>query len=351
MTQNHLTKDPNEHITSLATKESVAVIGAGFAGLSCANVLLKSHQSQSHEIDFTMYDSGNPPPQEINNDHNNNKDDEEVEEEEERKINAGLFFGELELPAAKQILEKLHLYDDYMKLINKKSTTTYSNINRDSDLGSSSMSFPRELLLHILRKSIPSEIIKYKKQLVKITYHQSNNNNNNKNNIKMYCHFLKVQNKKKKMKTYWRDTRNDDEDEEDVSLLTTVEGPFDYIIGADGVWSNCKKLSSAEFIHNNNNKDKIFLIGDARWVSEHWYHLGMSRIRRGANTAIQDGYELGQHLLELLLKKDDDCDEKEKRNLSSLLSKYSAYELWKWKMIRRLCVFVCIVSVLVAKMM
>ena len=55
---------------------------------------------------------------------------------------------------------------------------------------------------------------------------------------------------------------------------------------------------------NNNHNNNIYVIGDARWVPDVWYHFGMSRLNRGASTAIEDGMELANYLLWLLqLKK------------------------------------------------
>ena len=63
-----------------------------------------------------------------------------------------------------------------------------------------------------------------------------------------------------------------------------VMGPYRSAIGADGVLS--KVRTSA--LRNT------YLIGDARWVNDRWYDLGLQRIKRGADMAMIDGLELGE---------------------------------------------------------
>ena len=61
-------------------------------------------------------------------------------------------------------------------------------------------------------------------------------------------------------------------------------GPYQIIVGADGVLSKFRKSA-----------DKgVFLVGDARWVNDRWFDLGLRRIDRGADIAMTDGLELGQ---------------------------------------------------------
>ena len=61
-------------------------------------------------------------------------------------------------------------------------------------------------------------------------------------------------------------------------------GPYHIVVGADGVVSKCR----------NSAYKGILLIGDARWVNERWFDLGLRRIDRGANIAMVDGLQLGQ---------------------------------------------------------
>lgn len=63
-------------------------------------------------------------------------------------------------------------------------------------------------------------------------------------------------------------------------------GPFDYVIGADGVLSICRKSPL----------EGVLVIGDARWVQNRWYDFGFQRIQSGADIAMTDSCEIG-HLL------------------------------------------------------
>lgn len=69
-----------------------------------------------------------------------------------------------------------------------------------------------------------------------------------------------------------------------TSRVRTKHGPYQILIGADGVQSTCRKSSYKG----------IFLIGDARWVNDRWFDLGLRRIDRGADIAMIDGLQLGE---------------------------------------------------------
>ena len=64
-------------------------------------------------------------------------------------------------------------------------------------------------------------------------------------------------------------------------------GPFDIVVGADGVLSTCRITA-----HTG-----VFLVGDARWVNDRWFDLGLRRIDRGADIAMGDGSQLGEAIL------------------------------------------------------
>ena len=63
-------------------------------------------------------------------------------------------------------------------------------------------------------------------------------------------------------------------------------GPFDFVIGADGVLSICRQSPL----------EGVLVIGDARWVRSRWYDFGLQRINSGGDIAMMDACELG-HLL------------------------------------------------------
>jgi hypothetical protein len=65
-------------------------------------------------------------------------------------------------------------------------------------------------------------------------------------------------------------------------------GPFDIVVGADGVLSRFRLLPPC---------GRVALVGDARWAQDRWWDLGAARIQCGADLAIRDGLELGKLLL------------------------------------------------------
>jgi hypothetical protein len=64
----------------------------------------------------------------------------------------------------------------------------------------------------------------------------------------------------------------------------TMFGPYPIVVGADGVNSMIRQQALCA----------TYLIGDARWARDRWYDMGLRRIRRGAELAMNDGMELGR---------------------------------------------------------
>lgn len=79
---------------------------------------------------------------------------------------------------------------------------------------------------------------------------------------------------------------------------TEIHGPFQCVVGADGVLSKCRTSALGG----------TFLIGDARWVNDRWFDLGLRRIQRGADIAMLDGVELGEHFLSVASHRNTDTD-------------------------------------------
>lgn len=81
-------------------------------------------------------------------------------------------------------------------------------------------------------------------------------------------------------------------------------GPFDILIGADGVRSMVRQCLQRRYAHSS--RPVACLIGDARWTHQRWWDLlGHARVRCGADIALMDGIELG----EILLKQHHQCKE------------------------------------------
>lgn len=120
-----------------------------------------------------------------------------------------------------------------------------------------------------------------------------------------------------------------------------IYGPYQCVIGADGVCSKCRTCA----LHG------IFLIGDARWVNDRWYDLGLRRIRRGADIAIQDGVELGEMLSTAMKMKPahEEIDFAFQSFPEAMRATYCARQIQMARMTRILSVLVVLSAVAVMK--
>ena len=118
-----------------------------------------------------------------------------------------------------------------------------------------------------------------------------------------------------------------------------VYGPYQCIIGADGVRSICR--TSALY--------GTYLIGDARWVNDRWYDLGLRRIERGADIAIQDGLELGESFLKAMEMENEDCDCFRKAFPLEVNAKFCARHIHVARMRRIISVFMVFIAMVVMK--
>mmetsp|Transcript_10710 Transcript_10710/g.23235 ORF Transcript_10710/g.23235 Transcript_10710/m.23235 type:complete len:755 (-) Transcript_10710:141-2405(-) len=118
-----------------------------------------------------------------------------------------------------------------------------------------------------------------------------------------------------------RRTRNESKDGSDA---VTIFGPFQSVVGADGVLSKVRTRAL----------ECTFLIGDARWVNDRWYDLGLKRIDRGADVALLDAVELGDAMV----------GKEQASHLSQMSSKFCAREISRRRSMRSLA-FVAMISV------
>ena len=117
-----------------------------------------------------------------------------------------------------------------------------------------------------------------------------------------------------------------------------IYGPYQCVIGADGVRSVCR--TSALY--------GTYLIGDARWVNDRWYDLGLRRIERGADIAIIDGLELGETFLRLETE-DEDCDCSRKAFPLAIRVKFCARQIQLARMTRIISVVMVFIAMVVMK--
>ena len=122
---------------------------------------------------------------------------------------------------------------------------------------------------------------------------------------------------------------------------TILYGPYQSVVGADGVYSTIRAAALPG----------TYLIGDARWVNDRWYDLGIQRIHRGADMALIDGYELGQAIvmkMSNVVGGNDSgggvCDGSGDLN-TKMDCKFSAYEISCQRIKRQLSIMVVFLAI------
>ena len=119
-----------------------------------------------------------------------------------------------------------------------------------------------------------------------------------------------------------------------------IYGPYQCVIGADGVRSICRTSALTG----------TYLIGDARWVNDRWYDLGLRRIERGADIAIQDGLELGESFLRAMETENEDCDFASTKAFPlEVNAKFCARHIHVARMRRIISVFMVFIAMVVMK--
>jgi hypothetical protein len=113
-------------------------------------------------------------------------------------------------------------------------------------------------------------------------------------------------------------------------------GPYQSVVGADGVNSTVRATALPG----------TFLIGDARWVNDRWYDLGLQRIDRGADIALIDGYELGQAMV---MKSSNGSDISGGDLNTTITCKFSAYEISRLRIKRRLSILIVFLAIVMTK--
>lgn len=116
-------------------------------------------------------------------------------------------------------------------------------------------------------------------------------------------------------------------------------GPYQSVVGADGVHSTVQASALPG----------TYIIGDARWVNDRWYDLGLQRINRGADMALKDGYELGQAMV--IMKGNVDCIKEGQTGGDYDLNatnahKFSAYEISRHRIKRRLSILIVFIAII-----
>jgi hypothetical protein len=309
---------------SVGEEPKVAIIGASYAGLTLANTL------KNHSIGFTVFESS-PNYYYENDDANNSKSgvanvigvDAGISN---KRLKPNLFVvGPFILPSLKGILHDLGI-----GLRTKRSSTHTSGakderssnksknnkIDEDSDIDDLPFCYERIDVIEALLYNIQDRI-QYNTTITTIIHEKQNNES------LFYC-----------------SSSCTHTSEHSIDHNKQKQGPFEYIIAADGVHSIIGTN------HQMNDDNKILLIGDARWVNDAWYDFGTNRVKNGADIAMNDGIELGLILKNLLNGKEEEeceeiikdklCDNSYTTMMIQLKEKYSAKEKCRMRMKRRL---------------
>ncbi len=215
---------------------SVAIVGAGFAGLSLAIAL---ERSGLDTITITIFES-----------RLGNADDE----------GTSYIVGDLFLPNGRDSMGQLGMSEVWEELTKESKTGRPNYISQEG-------------LQRSLRRVV-AEKIRFGHRVIGIS------EDTRRGGIFVDCTCIR------KERISSRNARG----------IETREGPFDIVAGADGVISCVRKCSvgggSSSAFRNINN---VALLGDGRWCQDR-LDLGSRRIKCGADIAIQDGIELARLL-------------------------------------------------------
>lgn len=310
MTQNNSrTKQPiNSTKSSSSSKCKIAIIGASYAGLTLGNILHK------HDISFVIFESY---PNYCNTVTKKREGGSGEEEELMIELKHNLFvIGRFILPSFNNIIQKLGIPLLNVTGSNKEDRNTLDHMN-DNALEENSCYERCNVILTLLYNIQPR--IHYETTITSI----------------IKCH--------------------DDNGSKSFYFISkdgSRYGPFEYIIGADGVHSILNSRRRSEMVMDDSNQ--IFLIGDARWVNNSWYDFGYYRIREGGNTAINDGFELGLILKNMIKMNGRENDSILGNDLDDLQDDAYQIELVKQKfsakhnaIIRRNKAIICRVAIVV----
>jgi len=113
---------------------------------------------------------------------------------------------------------------------------------------------------------------------------------------------------------------------------TTIHGPYQSVVGADGVLSSVRACALNE----------TYLIGDARWSKDRWYDFGLRRVKQGANLAMLDALEFGQELVTMRSSCTHDMS-------VEVTKKFCAWEMSRRRITRRCICLLAILTIIMFK--
>jgi len=311
----------------------ILIIGAGYAGLTMANLLQMSsstslqqrdddenhHQHHSRAVwDIDVIDRLHPPPSSsssssssqnhrrtnITNDHNNHDDCTNV------------IHGTIRVPFAKYVLPRMSNLNAarVQNLLQQQQQQQKQECTPKGDHNDDRLS--ETDLLNILRENIHVHY-HHQAQSIRVQSSSSSSSSERENDPtpKIFVEILK----RSKVSSSSSPSDNDDDDNNNnnndhhavVDEIVTWWGPYDWVIAADGALSKFRRchfegllpslpLSSSFFWKTacpcHRHRHRVLLLGDAQWVHGRWWDLGTRRLHCGADTALRQAYELAQIL-------------------------------------------------------
>ena len=255
---------------------TLAIIGASFAGLTCAHALLKG-----------------------------------IADDNEQQVQVILIEEGPGDKASSYITNEIKLSTRANHILSKIIGISLSEDDRPEQ---------RSALLKKMRSGIVTTRIRYATRVDSIVpqHHSSKSKNHATNTTRIELHLSSSSLK------------------QDNNSTTSSILCCDTVVVANGVGSSFRTY----------NRNNIYVIGDARWVPDVWYHFGISRLNRGASTAIEDGMELANYLLCLLQSKKQHQMSNQPVNMKRMERKYSSIHIQRRVRIRRgfyFCVLMLIV--------
>ena len=245
---------------------TVAIVGAGFAGLVLANYLELFHQEQTKSKDENLVVPVNPLW---------------TYRMFESKSSSGIpVIGTICLESAREVLEELQLFKEACSKQNTRPV--FPQLSRHEDMPTTDSNnddkyheVSRESFLELLRKNVE---IQSSSRVIDILVEETTiNEPSQKPSRPKY--FVVIQ---------------------DDNGAEVKEGPFDLVVASNGLSFRGETTKSMQ--QTLKASASIVKIGDSRYrYGRSWWQfdfLGMTRRTSGANTAILDGLEVGRRLLQ-----------------------------------------------------
>ena len=234
---------PEQQRKSTGARERILIIGAGYAGLTLANLLLQEPNNKAPFFEVVVIDRLRAPP------------------------NGNVIHGTIRVPFAKHLLPQIKRLD---------STKVQALLLQESQRDNGRDKLHETELLALLRETVS---VYYQHEAQNITYRtitKGSSGGGDGGKVQLYVTI------RKRTSVYGPCPKND---------VISTWGPYDWVIAADGALSQFRNLPDRV------SCQQVLLVGDAQWVHGHWWDLGRQRLHRGADLALQQAHKVATALL------------------------------------------------------